>query len=294
MSIGALSRATGVPAETLRTWERRYGFPTPERTDAGHRRYSMRTLDRLRLVTRALDLGHRPSTALGADEDTLRGWLAAGPNAPTSTTASSSARELEIVERWLGHVERFEGRAFERELRVAAAEYGGLDWLEHLVAPFLRELGARWADGRIGVRHEHFASERLRELLAQQWRPLSDAATGPVIVLATPPGELHVLGLHMAAQALALHNARLVFLGANAPVDEIASAVEQHSAEAVVLSAAEGADHEQLARALTQLRSKLGRSIPVVTGGRGFLPALPGVQVSQHLFELVGWVSGLR
>src|SRR5687768_4224959 len=54
LSIGALSRATGVPADTLRTWERRYGFPAAERTESGHRRYSLLTLERLRLMVRAL------------------------------------------------------------------------------------------------------------------------------------------------------------------------------------------------------------------------------------------------
>src|SRR5689334_9148925 len=77
-SIGALSRASGVPAETLRTWERRYGFPSAERTESGHRRSPPSTLDRLRLVVSAMALGHRPSNVLAADEATLRQWLAAG------------------------------------------------------------------------------------------------------------------------------------------------------------------------------------------------------------------------
>ncbi len=39
LSIGALSKATGIAVETLRTWETRYGFPTPERKPSGHRVY---------------------------------------------------------------------------------------------------------------------------------------------------------------------------------------------------------------------------------------------------------------
>jgi DICT domain-containing protein len=40
LSIGELSRQTGVPVATLRSWEERYGFPWPERLPGGHRRYS--------------------------------------------------------------------------------------------------------------------------------------------------------------------------------------------------------------------------------------------------------------
>jgi len=187
MSIGALSKATGVPTETLRTWERRYGFPAPERTETGHRRYSLNTLARLRLVVRALGLGHRPSTVLAAGEEELAQLLAAAApeGGPAAETARAAHDTTAVVQSWLEHVERFEGRALERELHVAASALGGVPFLEYAVAPFLRELGERWACGALGVAHEHFASERLREFLTQRWRPLSDASTGPLLVCAT-------------------------------------------------------------------------------------------------------------
>src|SRR6478736_6001681 len=40
LTIGAVSAATGVSVDVLRSWEIRYGFPTPERGGGGHRRYS--------------------------------------------------------------------------------------------------------------------------------------------------------------------------------------------------------------------------------------------------------------
>jgi MerR family transcriptional regulator, light-induced transcriptional regulator len=291
MSIGALAKATGVPADTLRTWERRYGFPLPERTDTGHRRYSLRTLERLRLVTRVLELGHRPSTVLVADERTLHEWLAVGQPAKPAPAPVATPSADDRVARWVEHVERYEGRALERELRVAASELGGLAFMEQAVGPFLREIGKRWAHGALGVRHEHFASERVREFLVGQWRPLSDAATGPIVVCATPAGELHVLGLHMAAFALALHNARIVFLGASVPAREIADAAVQHGAQAAVLSAASGVDRVQLQQEVTALRAALPPELVIVAGGRGFQPPPGDVVVVQNLFELVDWFS---
>jgi len=294
MSIGALSKATGIPADTLRTWERRYGFPGAERTGSGHRRYALHTLERLKLVSAALALGHRPSTALNADEAILRDWIAAAGNATPSPRAqrveSSEPEPLGTIERWLEHVARFEGRAFDREMRAALADLGAMRFLDQLVGPFLQELGARWANGSLGVRHEHFASERLRELLVRQWRPLSDASTGPVLVLATLPGEQHVLGLHMAALALAQHNARLVFLGADVPPSEIARALAHHSAEAVALSAAAGGDRARLERDVIALRAELGPDVPIVAGGDGFQPSLPTLITMQRLRDLVAWL----
>lgn len=300
MSIGALSKATGIPTDTLRTWERRYGFPGAERTDSGHRRYALQTLERLKLVSTALELGHRPSTVLTADEDTLRRWIAASRNADDAevvrtprvdTTASAPDTTRE---RWLELVTHFASRAFDRELRAAFAEHGGMRFLEQLVGPFLKELGARWATGELGVRHEHFASERLRELLVSQWRPLSDAATGPLLVLATLPGEQHVLGLHMAAFALALNNTRLVFLGADSPPGEIARALQQHGAQAAVLSAAAGVDRPCLERDVDALRAVLGPTVPIVAGGAGFQPPLRTVLTVTSLHELVSWLHSLE
>jgi len=296
LSIGALSRATGVPAETLRTWERRYGFPSGERTESGHRRYSMLTLERLRLVTQALDLGYPPSTALVADEPTLREMLrAAKPLAPSSVPliendpAVSTSALPPALDPWFEHVERFEGRAFERELRTAWAEHGGLAFVEQRAAPFAVELGLRWARGQLSIGHEHFASERLREFLVQQWRPLSDAATGGSFVCATPRGEAHVLGLHMAALTLSLRNARIVFLGADAPPQDIASAAAHHAAEAVVLSASAAADRARLRADVAALRGALGTATPIVAGGAGFLPEPPGATVLQRFRELQHW-----
>ncbi len=40
LSIGDVVARTGVAEPTLRMWERRHGFPQPQRTDSGHRRYS--------------------------------------------------------------------------------------------------------------------------------------------------------------------------------------------------------------------------------------------------------------
>jgi DICT domain-containing protein len=40
LTIGDFVARTGVAEPTLRMWERRYGFPAPQRTESGHRRYS--------------------------------------------------------------------------------------------------------------------------------------------------------------------------------------------------------------------------------------------------------------
>ena len=84
LSIGALSAATGIPVETIRTWERRYGFPIAERKPSGHRVYPVSTIPRLRLIAAALARGHRAAEVVGTSEQTLAALLEAVPPAGES------------------------------------------------------------------------------------------------------------------------------------------------------------------------------------------------------------------
>ena len=300
LSIGALARAIGVPVETLRTWERRYGVPAAVRTDTGHRRYSMATLAHLRLVRAAIQQGHRASSALSASEPELQALLST-QQAPALSRVESATRSsrpahavddtgaAEAVARWLELIKRFDGRTLDRELRSSLAAFGALRFLQQRLAPLIEELGERWSLAQLGVRHEHFASERLQEFLGRHWQPLSDAATGPIAVCATPSGERHTLGLHMAAFTLALNNVRVVFLGADLPAQEIAQAVHQHAARAVVLSAARGADAQRIVDECAALHEGLGHDACIIAGGGGFQPAPTGVLGIYDLHELDQW-----
>jgi len=101
LTIGAVARATGIPANTLRTWERRYGFPRPARTEGGHRLFSAQTVEHLRLISRALEQGHRPRQVVGAPLEVLR-RLAGGVR--TASPAPAGA----VVSSWLDATRRMD------------------------------------------------------------------------------------------------------------------------------------------------------------------------------------------
>src|SRR5580698_3552737 len=64
IGIGAIAHEIGLTKDTLRVWERRYGFPNPRRSLGGERLYPQEQVTKLRLVKRLLDAGHRPSKIL--------------------------------------------------------------------------------------------------------------------------------------------------------------------------------------------------------------------------------------
>lgn len=78
LTIGSVAAATGVSVAVLRAWEARFGFPVPDRTPSGHRRYSARHVEQIRQVQRDRDAGMsldaaitRSSTDDVADEPSI-------------------------------------------------------------------------------------------------------------------------------------------------------------------------------------------------------------------------------
>ena len=288
-----------MPVETLRTWERRYGFPAPvDRIDSGHRRYPLDSVERLRLVVRALELGHKPSIVLPASPTTLHDLLALASSESGEDTRREQRRDNRpargnFVERCLHYVRRLDGEGLVLELEHAWNDFGSMEFLSSCLGPFLRALGDCWDRGDVEVGHEHFASEYVREFLSTHWRPMSTRSDGPRVVCAALSGEEHVLGLHMAAMALSLAGARVVFLGANTPVDDVVRTVGEQSADAVALSAALGTNRKALDRNVRALVRALPRGIPVVVGGAGFEPPPPGVVLRSELTDLLSWARKL-
>jgi len=268
LNIGALSRATGIPKGTLRTWQRRYGFPDPDRNDAGHRIYDPSIVERLRLTQRALEAGHRPSDVVGETTDALRELLQASDTSPEIPEAPGAPEDDSWRDDWIESANSLDGQSLQMHFRNAWNRLGGLDFLRERVSPFLSEVGDAWASGRIDVVHEHYASEVLRDFLTDQWRPLSDRSQGPRVVCTTPPGEEHALGLQMAATVLAMAGWRILFLGPNTPVDDIVTAAEAR-AEAVAISLSIAADPESTRRGLQSMAARLPADIELIVGGQG-------------------------
>jgi MerR family transcriptional regulator, light-induced transcriptional regulator len=293
ISIGTLSSATGVPIETLRTWERRYGFPVPTtRTGGSHRRYAAETIDQIRLIARAIEAGHRPSAVVGRDLEELRRLMDA-PVLGAPVTGPNAAADRLALARWIDLTERMDGEGLVAEFRRSLSEMAVVDFLARRMSPYISVLGREWANGALRVSHEHFASEKAREFLSVQWRDANQSPRGNLatVVLATPPGERHVLGLLMAAWVIALAGVHVIFLGADTPMEEVAFAVEYHSARGVALSVAAGYAGD-LRGALSDLALRVPRTVAVVVGGEGSENA--PLELKMNRFDdLFQWAIGL-
>jgi methylmalonyl-CoA mutase cobalamin-binding subunit len=140
--------------------------------------------------------------------------------------------------------------------------------LQRVVAPLSQELGRRWRDGLITAAHEHFATEALRTYLGQSSSHFSGSDGAPVLLVATPAGQIHEMGALLASAAAAQLGWKVTYLGPSLPAAEIAGAARQNQARAVALSIVYPEDDPGVAAELARLRELLPERVAVLVGGR--------------------------
>jgi methanogenic corrinoid protein MtbC1 len=294
LAIGALSRATGIPVETLRTWESRYGFPVPERRPSGHRVYSLEAVPRLRRIAEALARGHRAGQVVPASQSELGELLASAPPASAASAPPSPVAATGDVADWLRLVESFESDRLTHALLSASGRLGPVAFLETIAAPLLRAVGEEWAKGRLQVRHEHFVSERLGDVLRSLRLPFEERASGPLVVLSTLPGEAHGLGLQMAALVVASAGCRTLYLGTETPVPDMVALTRDLGARALAVSVSASSRKPRTATLLRRVRTMLPRRTALLVGGEGAPGPSRGVEVFADLQRLEAWARGVR
>ena len=262
-SIRVASRLTGVSSDTLRMWERRYGFPKPERNESQVRVYTDADIERLVLISRALKAGFRSGEVIHRGPAELRGLLATSAHSELEND-----RHTPTIESLLALLLQDNPEGLRDELRRSVALHGPKQFLTDVAAPLVEQVGLAWATGRIAVRHEHLLSQvlsnKLRELLAAY-----DArSSGPVVLLTTLSDEQHGLGLEMVALYLALEGATPRLLGVNTPPDQIAEAAVALSADVVGVSISEASDLALTEAHLRRVLGSLPNRIALWVGGK--------------------------
>lgn len=269
--IQVVSRRTGLSAEVIRAWERRYRVVTPLRAAGSRRLYSDIEIERLRRLYKLTQAGRRIGDIASLSDAQLADLLAedeAAAAARPSVPAAPPASAREHLEACLHAVEEMDPRALDAALGRAAVALSLPLLLEEVVAGVLREVGRRWRSGELRVSQEHLASARIRTFLGALHRnSASPEGGGPKLVVSTPRGHLHELGALMAAVVAAADGWSTLYLGPGTPAEELAAAAIRGRARAVALSLPYVADELHLLDELRRLRHELPAEVPVLVGG---------------------------
>ena len=282
-SIRVTSRLTSIPLDTLRMWERRYGFPRPERTQGGSRVYTGADVEALKLIQRALGHGYRPGEVVGKTPAELMLLIRATADAPA--LAATAAPTIATLLAALG---RDDLSALRAELRQAAVVLGPRRFLVEVAHPICIRVGELWADGKLEVRHEHVLSECLSAQLRLLMSAYEDRPGSPRVLLATLPNERHRLGLEMVQVYLGASQITPVLLGADTPPEQIVKAARSHAVDAVGLLVTHASDLKKTADHMRWMLAELPRRVAIWVGGA----AGPELDIRDDAVRIVpGWAD---
>ncbi|HSG44561.1 MAG TPA: B12-binding domain-containing protein [Anaerolineales bacterium] len=274
-NIKVVLNQTGIAADTLRAWERRYGLPVPQRTKGGHRLYSDYDIETIKWlmdrqneglsISRAVDLwneqiasGTDPLAGIASSESVSP--LAVPPVSPDSTLASLRAD-------WVSACSDFDEVTAEQILNQAFSLFPIEAVCTELIQKGISNVGELWYENKVSVQQEHFASS----LAMRRIDALLSAAPAPTrketILVGCPAGEWHTFTPLMISLFLRRRGYKVIYLGANVPADRFVETVKDTKANLVLLVAQQLVSAATLQGTANALSNK---NIPVAFGGRIF------------------------
>ncbi len=226
--INAVAEMTGIPAATLRAWERRYGVPEPQRTESSYRVYSDSDIELIRRVRQMCDQGMAPSEAAKQVLADLEQRVVAPPNNADPFAHSSAA----IVRA----VEDFAPQQVENAVRHAMALGAASAVFDRVLRPAMAEIGQGWHDGKFSVGQEHMATQIIETAASTMLNLVQQEDADRTVVVACFSDESHALAPYGFALHMATWGFRVVRMGARTPPNAIRQAVERLSPAVVGLS----------------------------------------------------------
>ncbi|HEU5199466.1 MAG TPA: MerR family transcriptional regulator [Ktedonobacterales bacterium] len=296
----AVVRQTGVPAPTLRAWERRYGALAPKRGENDYRLYSERDIAIIRWLREQVENGlsisqaiallrtmtppaappwnqkqKAPQSAPGAaeplDDPDVMSVPAEDASLVSLHAGEPVTRLLQQVLQAVTHLDEAEAASL---LAQAFALFSVEQVIEQLIEPVLSRIGDEWAIGQLSVTVEHFTTTLLRSQLETLYRSEPAPTSGPLVLVGCAPEEQHEIGALILALLLRRQHAglRVVYLGQNVEPTHLLESVQTLRPTAVCLSAA----LREHTKGIADIAQKLAALPPVqrphlIFGGRAFL-----------------------
>lgn len=246
-NLKVVLKETGIAADTLRAWERRYGLPMPQRSAGGHRLYSQRDIETIKWlmkrqeeglsISRAVDLWNEQ---IHTGADPLAGSAQTGlpftsttmvPSRPSETTLDS------LRAQWVDACMNFSEAQAEQILNQAFSIFPVEAVCTEVLQRGMSEIGTLWYENRTSVQQEHFASglaaRRLDALLSASPPPTRNQT----IIVGCPSNEWHTFTPLLFALLARRRGLNVVYLGANVPASQFTETVRNTRANLVVLIA---------------------------------------------------------
>lgn len=242
-NLNAVLMETGLKADVLRAWEKRYDLPKPQRTSGGHRLYSAYDIEIIKWLKARQSEGLSISRAVELWKEIQNTGIDPFERYPLienkilDQNNAANSRIENIRNNWLDACMKFDGLKAEEILNQAFALYPVETVCVDVLQRGLHLIGESWHQGKTAAQQEHFASA----LAARRLEALITATPAPTrsgtILVGCPPDELHTFPLLMISLFLQRKGFAVIYLGADIPFEQIRYSAEMIKPNVIVMAA---------------------------------------------------------
>ncbi len=265
-SIQTAARLCGLTPYVLRAWEKRYNVVDPLRTPTNRRLYTDADVERLGMLRKLTESGLAISSVAALPDAELRVLLR-----KMDDRVSDAEMRVKDYAGWraalMRHAQQLDAAGLETTLREAEKELSRHAFIDHVVGPFVADIGSGWREGRVRIVQEHLATTAVRGVLVDLLNAAAVPADAERVVSATPTGQRHELGVLLAALAASTAGRAVTHLGTDLPAAEIALAARDLGAAEVLISIVYPPDDADTFAELVELVRLLPPDTRIIVGG---------------------------
>lgn len=269
--IKVVSSFTGLSVHVIRAWEKRYNVVNPKRTETNRRLYSKEDMEKLKLLAEACARGYSIGSLSNYSIDVLKELIGVSKSEKDDNSklnVSDNALQDTHLEKCINAVKNLDSISLEREIYAALKEFSQPKFIDLIILPLLEKIGEMWKIGEIRIVNEHVSTAVIRKILMSLIDNNVVPLNAPVIVVATPKGQLHELGALIIGVVASSEGWNVTYMGPNLPGEEIAAAIDKLKPKIVALSIVYPSDDHTLDNEMIKLKKLLNNGSKIIAGGR--------------------------
>ncbi len=229
-SISQLSQFSGIKPHTIRIWEQRYNALKPNRSEGNTRYYENSQLRRLLNIVSLTESGYRVSQ-LGSMTDEKLFELVKEAHQKT-IHEQSEYFIAQLIAAGMNYDEIY----FESLYGQCIIDLGMKNTYINVIYPMMERIGMMWTSDSIRPVHEHFISNIVRQKILKSIDALPQVEpSSSNWMLFLPENEYHEIGLLFAHYLIRLSGKKVIYLGANVPIQSVIPAISEISPENLLL-----------------------------------------------------------
>jgi MerR family transcriptional regulator, light-induced transcriptional regulator len=283
-SIKDLEQLSGIKAHTLRIWEQRFNFITPERTDTNIRFYNDRDLRLVLNISLLKDHGYKISEIAQMKYDELNDEVLSLSEKQINYPDQIQALTVAMIE--------IDEDAFDKIMNANIKQFGFESTMINIIYPFLVKIGTLWLTGSVGPSQEHFMTQLIRQKItvAIDIMPRNPKPDAKKFVLYTPEGEYHDIGLLFAYFILKSRNQKVFYFGQSLPFGDLEFIVNRHDPDFIFTAITSLPSHADVQRYISKVAINYPKVELLLTGmqviGQG-LKLESNIQIVNKVQDLI-------